>query len=478
MKIKYVLGSLVIAVAGALAALVIYTRFFQKEPKVVEVPSMPAARYANLPAPEGGQNLDFTVAVEKSIHAVVHVKTKVFREYPANPLYEFFFGTPYDSEPTPILGFGSGVIITKDGYIVTNNHVIDGSDEIMVALNDKREIEAKLIGTDPTTDLALLKIDAEGLSFLDFGNSDALRLGEWVLAIGNPYNLTSTVTAGIVSAKARNINILRGDLSIESFIQTDAAVNPGNSGGALVNTDGKLVGINTAIASRTGAYTGYSFAIPVSIVSKVVEDLLEFGAVQRAILGVTIQDVNSELAKELDITELEGVYVNGLQEGGAAKSAGIKAGDIIVAINDVRVNSVSELQEQISRYRPNDKVRVLLKRDDNKLRQFDVVLRNTSGSTEIVRQDDMVSLLGAGFGPVSDREKRMLGITNGVKVTSVQSGKFMKVGIREGFIVTFVNKKPVNSVKDITDILKDAEGGVIIEGVYEDGSRSYYAFGM
>lgn len=477
MKFKSILGMLFIAIAGAFIAVIIFSRFFQPEQEIVEIQAQPAVRYANLPAATEGQTLDFTMAVEKSIHAVVHVKTKVYREYAVNPLYEFFFGTPQNSEPIPELGFGSGVIISKDGYIVTNNHVIEESDEILVVLNDKREYTAKLIGTDPTTDIALLKIDADNLSYLEFGNSDVLKLGEWVLAIGNPYNLTSTVTAGIVSAKARNINILRGDFSIESFIQTDAAVNPGNSGGALVNTNGKLVGINTAIASRTGGYIGYSFAIPVSIVSKIVDDLLEFGAVQRAILGVTIQDITSELANDLKLDNIEGVYINGLREDGAARAAGIKTGDIILSINDVRVNSVSELQEQVSRYRPNDKVRVVVKRD-NKLKEFDVILRNTSGSTEIIKQDDTVSILGANLEPVSDREKRALGLRNGVKVTSVKSGKFMKVGIKEGFIITYVNKKPVNSVKDIADILKETEGGVIIEGVYGDGSRSYYAFGM
>ena len=465
-----------VAMAGAMISVVIYTRFLQPEAKIVEVPVQAVARYANLPAAEG-LNLDFTFAVEKSIHAVVHVKTKVFREYSTNPWYEFFFGTPQNTDPAPIMGFGSGVIISPEGYIVTNNHVIDGSDEILVTLNDKREFNATLIGTDPTTDLALLKVDADKLSFLEFGDSDKLRLGEWVLAIGNPYNLTSTVTAGIVSAKARNINILRGNFSIESFIQTDAAVNPGNSGGALVDTKGNLVGINTAIASRTGAFTGYSFAIPASIVSKIVDDLMEFGAVQRAILGVTIQDVTSELANDQDLDNIEGVYVNGLREEGAAREAGIKVGDVILSINGVKVNSVSELQEQVSRYRPSDKVEVVLKRK-GKVREYTVTLRNTSGSTEIVRQNDLESLLGANFEPVSDREKRSLGLQNGVKVTSVKSGKFMKVGIKEGFIITNVNKKPVYNVKDITDILKGTEGGVIIEGIYDDGSRSYYAFGM
>lgn len=477
MKARRIFGIFAVAVLGALVAVIVYARFFQPESTIVEVPVENKMRYVNLPGSGSGEVLDFTEAVAQSIDAVVHVKTKVFREYQVNPLYEFFFGEQPNTEAPPLLGFGSGVIISKQGHIVTNNHVIDGSDEIVVVLDDKREFTAKLIGADPTTDIALLKVEEEGLAYLSFGNSDALQLGEWVLAIGNPYNLTSTVTAGIVSAKARNINILRKEFSIESFIQTDAAVNPGNSGGALINTRGELVGINTAIASRTGAFTGYSFAVPVSIVEKIVKDLMEYGAVQRAILGVTIQDVSAELAEEHDIKEIEGVYVNGVRPDGAARQAGIKEGDVILSIDDVRVNSSAELQEQVSKYRPGEKVRVILRRNGS-VKQFDVVLRNLEGNTEIVKQYDVLDVLGASFSPVSDREKKTLGISGGLKVTSVKQGKFEKVGIKEGFVLTTVNKKPVNSVKDIAEILRDTEGGVIIEGVDRTGSRSYYAFGM
>lgn len=478
MKTKRFFGLLAVTVLGALVAVLIYAKLFQPETTIVEVPVEPKARYVNLPSASTAGALDFTQAVEQSIHAVVHVKTKEFREYAVNPLYEFFFGDQPQGEPAPILGFGSGVIISEKGYIVTNNHVIDGSDEIVVVLNDKREYSAELMGADPTTDIALLKIEGENLDHLKFGNSDALMLGEWVLAIGNPYNLTSTVTAGIVSAKARNINILRTqEFSIESFIQTDAAVNPGNSGGALINTKGELVGINTAIASRTGAFTGYSFAVPVSIVEKIVGDLIEFGAVQRAILGVTIQDVTAELAQEMKLENVDGVYVNGIRPDGAAEEAGIRKGDVILSIDDAPVNSSAELQEQVSKYRPGEKVKVILRRD-GKLKQFDVVLRNLEGSTEIVKKEDILDVLGASFEPVSDREKRTLGISSGMKVKSVKQGKFKKVGIEEGFVLTSINKKPVSSVKDIADILKETEGGVIIEGVDRSGSRSYYAFGM
>jgi len=473
------LGLFGIAVLGAMVAVFAYARIFQPEARVVEVPVENKMQYVNLPGVAAGSALDFTEAVDQTIDAVVHVKTKVFREYQVNPLYEFFFGEQQSgSEAPPILGFGSGVIISSQGYIVTNNHVIDGSDEVVVVLNNKSEYSAQVIGTDPNTDLALLKIEADGLSTLRFGDSNALRLGEWVLAIGNPYNLTSTVTAGIISAKARNLPFMRTqEFSIESFIQTDAAVNPGNSGGALINTRGELVGINTAIASRNGAFVGYSFAIPVSIVEKVVEDLIEYGEVQRAILGVEIADVTAELAERESIDKLEGVYVATVREEGAARKAGIKAKDIIISIDETRVNSSAELQEVVSKYRPGQEVKVVIKRDGN-LKQFDVILRNLEGSTEIVKKADLVEVLGASFEPLSEREKQNLGIRNGIKVKSVRNGKFKKVGIEEGFVLTSVNKKPVSSVKDIDAILKDSEGGVIIEGVDRNGSRSYYAFGM
>lgn len=473
------MGLFVVAVLGAFVAIVVYARLFKAEMSVVEVPGENKVQYVNLPGVSSGSALDFTAAVEQSIDAVVHVKTTEFREeYRGNSLYELFFGEQSNGQPQPILGFGSGVIISGKGYIVTNNHVIDGSDEVVVVLNDKREYDARVIGADPTTDIALLKVDAEGLSPLKFGNSDALRLGEWVLAIGNPYNLTSTVTAGIVSAKARNFGLLRSqEFSIESFIQTDAAVNPGNSGGALINTQGELVGINTAIASRTGAFTGYSFAVPVSIVEKIVTDLIEYGEVQRAILGVEITTVTAELAAQREIDEIAGVYVTTVRADGAAKQAGIKDGDVIISVDEIRVNSSAELQEAVSKYRPGQEVSVVVRRDGN-LKQFDVVLRNLEGSTEIVKKTDIVDVLGASFEPLSDREKQSLGIENGIKVKSVKEGKFKKVGIEEGFILTMVNKKPVSSVKDIALILKESEGGVIIEGVDRKGSRSYYAFGM
>lgn len=312
------------------------------------------------------------------------------------------FGLRGNQQPQIARGFGSGVILSDDGYIVTNNHVIEEAQNIKVILNDKREFDARLIGTDPSTDIALLKIDTEGLPFLTYGNSDELKLGEWVLAVGNPFNLTSTVTAGIVSARARNIGINTDQMAIESFIQTDAAVNPGNSGGALVNQSGKLVGINSAIASRTGSYAGYSFAVPVSIVKKVVDDLKEFGEVQRALLGVNIQDVNQEIAEDLNLSTVNGVYVAGVTENGAARDAGIREEDVIISVQGDQVRTSAELQEKISQFRPGDDVKVGVLRDGER-KQFTVTLRNKHGDTQIVR--DRSSYLGADFEEVSNSEK-------------------------------------------------------------------------
>ncbi|MBO7259592.1 MAG: trypsin-like peptidase domain-containing protein, partial [Paludibacteraceae bacterium] len=306
-----------------------------------------------------------------------------------DPFLEFFFGLPhYQERPQPQQqGFGSGVIISNDGYIVTNNHVIDRADMIQVVLNDKRTYTAQLVGTDPTTDIALLKIEADSLPTITFGDSDMLKVGEWVLAVGNPFNLTSTVTAGIVSAKARNINILNAAMKIESFIQTDAAVNPGNSGGALVNIQGRLVGINTAIASETGSYAGYAFAVPTSIVQKVVEDLKQHGTVQRAILGVQIADITDRLAKDRNIHTLAGAYVNSVMELSAAHMAGITEGDIITHVNNSPIKTVAELQEQIGRHRPGDEITITLLRNNTSI-TLPVTLQNRQGTTEILTKDN------------------------------------------------------------------------------------------
>ncbi len=329
-----------------------------------------------------GTSSDFTFAAEQSLSGVVHVKTKFQQKtkYYSNP-FDFFFGDKiYEYTPPPVLSSGSGVIISKDGYIVTNNHVIDKSQEIEVVLNDKRSYHAKLIGTDPSTDLAVLKIDCKNLPLLSYGNSDELKVGEWVIAVGNPFNLTSTVTAGIVSAKARNINILSKRFAIESFIQTDAAVNPGNSGGALVNRKGELVGINTAIASKTGSYVGYSFAIPVSIVKKIVKDIIEFGKVQRAFLGINIIEINSENLESLGMDKIEGIYVSKVNENSGADKSGMKKGDIILKVENIIVNNKAQLLEQISKYRPADKINITVK-SNGKLKKLTIILQNIDGNT-------------------------------------------------------------------------------------------------
>jgi len=472
MKIKQVLISIMIAIIGGLIAVFVYAKI-DRHDQIMVVQEKPAVRYVNFTGEASAAPSDFTLAAESAVNAVVHVKTKSMREGSGNPFYDFFFGNPF-GESQPVVGYGSGVIISEDGYIVTNNHVIEGSQTVEVILNDKRSFEAQIIGADPSTDIAVLKIKAKGLHYLLYGNSDNLRLGEWVLAIGNPYNLTSTVTAGIVSAKARSIDILNDNMAIESFIQTDAAVNPGNSGGALVNTQGQLVGINAAIASRTGAYSGYSFAIPVSIVKKVVDDIREFGSVQRAILGVTVTEVTTETAKKYNIDRIEGVIVRGLRENSSAIEAGIEQGDQIIAINSVHIDNPSQLQEQISRYRPNDRITVTLIRN-NKERQVSVVLRNPSGGTGMIQKAQPVEVLGAGFGETSSQERKSLGINNGVKVVQVTTGKFRTAGIREGFIITQINNTLVKSPGDIEKIVNNAAGGVYIEGVYPDGLVAYYS---
>jgi len=435
--------------------------------------------------------LDFTYAAEKSVNSVVHVTTmhKVMPSQArggfSDPFFEFFFGRPQQpreqEEPRERPGgSGSGVILSEDGYIVTNNHVIENASSIEITLNDKRAFRAEVVGTDPTTDIALLKIEASGLTPMHFGNSDDLRIGEWVLAVGNPFNLTSTVTAGIVSAKARNINILTADLKIESFIQTDAAVNPGNSGGALVNTRGQLVGINTAIASRTGSFSGYSFAVPASIVSKVVADLKEFGVVQRAILGVQLRDINSEFAKEKKLSTLEGVYIVNVMERGAAQLAGIKEGDIITAIEGVRIKSMAELQEQVGRYRPGNIIQVTVLRKD-KEHKFEVELRNLSGNTGVVKAVNLAQL-GARFQPVNDSMKRKFGITNGLEVTSVdRSGRLAKAGVQKGYIILRANRTIINSEESLAEVLEqiraddDDDRVLLLAGIYPNGQVVYYA---
>lgn len=464
-------------------------------------------RLANYSA-VAAENIDFTTAAESTIHGVVHIKATANaqasngggggggrggQQY-IDP-FEYFFGPGgrggggggfQRPQQQPRVGSGSGVIISTDGYIMTNNHVIDGADELEVTMNDNRKFPAKVIGTDPTTDIALIKIDATNLPTIPFGDSEKLKVGEWVLAVGNPFNLTSTVTAGIVSAKSRgNIGAGGGNVSkIESFIQTDAAVNPGNSGGALVNTKGELVGINTAIYSETGNFAGYSFAVPISIAGKVANDLKQFGNVQRAVLGVLISDPQyaPEAEKKL-IKALEGAYVGGFAERSTAKEAGVEKGDVITAVNGTKVKSPSALQEQISKYRPGDKVELTIDRNGS-VKNYTVELRNAQGSTKVVKAGNSAEVMGAAFKSLTDDQKKKLGVSYGVEVTGLTSGKFKDAGIQKGFIIMIVNNQKVSTPEELEKIVENIlqgrgeDQGLFIKGFYPNGRTKYYAIDL
>lgn len=461
------------------------TAFGQRQPvQFASIPGSPESSVAGV---------DFTTAASMVTPAVVHIKTTYepqasaqtydpFRDFFGDKGFHDFFGERGQRGPSQ--GSGSGVIIASDGYIITNNHVVREADKIEVILNDNRSYSAKVIGIDPNTDLALIKVNESGLPFVTYGNSDNVKVGQWVLAVGNPFNLTSTVTAGIVSAKGRNINIIGSNdpgkklFPIESFIQTDAAVNPGNSGGALINTNGELIGINTAIASQTGSYAGYSFAIPVNIAKKVMNDLLEFGTVQRAFLGVSIQDITAKLAEEKDLADTKGVYIAEVSEGGSADAAGIKSGDVVKKIGDVTINTSAELQEQIGLYRPGDQLNVTLVRA-KKEKILKVLLKNEAKNFEVVKKDatEMMEKLGAELESLSSAEKKGLRVAAGVKIAKIKAGKFLSNGIREGFIITKLDNKAVSSPEDIENILSvKANNMLAVEGFYPTNPNSTYIF--
>jgi len=481
--IQYAVITISLMTISGFVSITMYNAF-SKEQKVkyVETQKTPSPTLTkNTPTINASTN--FELAAEMSINTVVHIKTASVVRTQTDPLYEFFYGRS-KSPSRAVQSSGSGVIISDNGYIVTNNHVVDNVQNIEVVLNNKKTYKAEIIGTDPNTDLALLKIESSNLPYINYGNSNDLNVGEWVLAVGNPFNLTSTVTAGIISAKGRDINILRNDpytgmSAIESFIQTDAAVNPGNSGGALVNTNGELVGINTAIQSNTGSYTGYSFAIPVNIVKKVVNDLKEFGTVQRAFIGVSIRHIDEELAKELDIEDFSGIYVNGVTKNGSAAKAGIKPGDIIKKIGNKKVNDVPELQEQISQFRPGDKISVIVSRDNKEI-EIPITLKNLNGDEEVLTNIDNTILkkLGAKFAELDKKELKKLNIESGIKVEQLYNGKLRSVGVRDGFIITKINHSKINSINDMTSALNKIKGGVLLEGIYENGKREFYGFGV
>lgn len=487
MNPKRIFGTLLIAIVGSLIGIAVYSRFDHSKTIIVQKGQQTPVQYTGLPASTFAAP-DFRLAAEKSVHAVVHVKTvSQVKQYGYDNIQDWFFGNPraFNQERT---GYGSGVIIDTEGHIVTNNHVIEGSNSIEVTLNDGRVLKATVVGRDPQTDVAVIKVKGDDLQFLSFGNSNELQVGDWVLAVGNPFNLTSTVTAGIVSAKGwgdigiignrQNSPFERPDPSkprtgIESFIQTDAAVNPGNSGGALVNLQGELIGINTAIASQTGSYTGYSFAIPVSIVRKAVSDIIEFGEVQRVVLGIQGYSVMPETVDKENLKVNRGVYIADLTSDGGALKAGLKTGDVIVGLDGAKVNSMGDLQEQLAPHHPGDKVFVTVNRKGDE-KEFPIILKTQTGETKTIGASEFWAYLGADLEKVSDKDLEKLNIDGGVRVTKIHDGKFKDAGIPEGFIITNINRAEVQDVQDVRSYIERITGGVFIEGIGPDGKNDYY----
>ncbi|MFN8297324.1 MAG: Do family serine endopeptidase [Chitinophagales bacterium] len=495
---KKLSGYFIIGIISAMTALAVTHHFNKNQTTVIResnsTPFKLASFNGNLP------NDAFIGAAKVSTPAVVHINTVIKakkqdrRQQNMNPFFQFFgdpFGngsSPFDIPQQDQEASGSGVIISNDGYIVTNNHVLEGADEIKVNLYDNREYKAKVIGTDPSTDLAVVKIDAKDLQFLTFANSDNVEVGQWVLAVGNPFNLASTVTAGIVSAKTRNINILRekaGNLAIESFIQTDAAVNPGNSGGALVDLSGNLIGINSAIATPTGSYAGYSFAIPSNLVNKVVKDMIDFGIVQRGFLGVNIREIDDELAKDLKLNKIQGAYIAEVNKESAAEAGGIKRGDVIMKVGDADIKNSADLQEHIARYRPGDKVKLEIYRDGSNITK-EVTLKSKDNKTALLTKEDapksgsVLENLGISVDELSSLEAKKLGVGGGLKVTKINDGIIKQnTNMQPGFVIIGINNKPVSKKDDLEELVNDSKGnGILIQGKYPDqNGLKYYAFG-
>lgn len=478
--------------AGSLITLGSYKALDLDNKEVIFQKGNEQSAYSLTSTSDVNEELDFSRQAEMAKPSVVNIKAKqmVSGATQNDMLRDFFGGNQFFMDPGQGQGqqqpqmrenssTGSGVIISKDGYIVTNNHVVADASELEVTLSDKRSYKAKVIGTDPSTDLAVIQIKESNLPAIAFGNSDKAKVGSWVLAVGNPFNLTSTVTAGVISAKARNISILRerSNVPVESFIQTDAAINPGNSGGALVNLRGELIGINTAIASTTGSYSGYGFAVPSNLVTKVVEDIIRFGTVQRGFLGIIIRDLDGNMAKQKDLSISEGVLVDSVNAESAAKVAGVRKGDVIIQVDQAKVGSVAELQEQIARHRPGDQVTLLVNRNGKDV-VLPTVLKNKEGKAEVAKADrkEIFDVLGAEFSELTDRNKKAAKVTEGVKVKSVFAGGKLKTqtDMKDGFIITKVDKQPVKSVKDLAALLEKKTGGVMLEGVYEDLPGTYY----
>lgn len=477
MKLKNIFLIVAISVATSLLSVWGYGTWLHKESATIQNDGKVPVNYAGFfdkDAPSGIP--DFTAAATSATPTVVHIKTKIkgstVSSKSRNPFGDMFgdddpffqfFGGPRSYSIPDQQASGSGVIMSADGYIITNNHVVDGASDINVTLSNRKSYKGTVIGTDPNTDLAVIKIDAANLPYMMLGNSDDVKLGQWVMAVGYPLNLDVTVTAGIVSAKARSIGINKSDRAIESFIQTDAAVNPGNSGGALINTEGELIGINSAIASPTGSYAGYSYAIPVNIVKKAVNDLIKFGAVQRAYMGITMGEKDGQ-----------GVYVNEVAIGGAAQAAGIMKGDFITKINDAGVNSGPEIQDQVSRYKPGDKINVTYLRD-GKERITSLTLKNKAGNYEVVKTETVFDNLGGELATIDKETARKNDISGGVQVKKLGDGILKNTRIQEGFIITSVDGQDVNSLDDLKNILNNSDGTVKLEGVYPgyDGTFGY-----
>lgn len=475
-KFSYFISLLIASILGGGLTLLGYKTLIESSPSALltkssamQLTNFNPKLLENFTVPEG---LNFVLAAEKVTPAVVHIKT-----YYKNADYELF--RERSDGDFARFGSGSGVVISEDGYIITNHHVVDETDKLEVILNDKRSYEGTIVGTDPTTDLALIKIQETNLAMVAFGNSDDLKIGEWVLAVGNPFELTSTVTAGIVSAKARNINILRSrdGLQIESFIQTDAAVNPGNSGGALVNLKGELIGINTAIATRTGGYSGYSFAVPVTLARKVAEDLLKYGDVQRGLLGVNIRDVDANLANQYGIKQIKGVFVERVIQKSAADEAGMEIGDVVTKVEDVEVNTVSALQEIVARHRPGERVNIVFERNGKEIK-VSLKLKNKNNDISVIKTSEIIEEFGAEVGEISLAEKKKFDIEGGVKIIKLNEGKLKKSKVMENFIITHIDKIKIHNLAELQTALRAKRDKVIIEGIEPSGDKAFFGIGF
>ena len=473
---RSVLIVLLSAIVGGLTAYAVVKGLVKEQTQIIE--SVDGARFRTVNLSQDNWP-DFTYAAESAVDAVVYVRvvsTQTQQQAPSS-IFDFFFGYPGAApQQRERVGSGSGVIIREDGYIVTNNHVIEGATKIEVTLNNNQTYPATLVGTDPATDVALLKVDASGLPSIPFGDSDKLRLGEWVIAIGSPYDLRSTITAGIVSAKGRSMPS-NGEFKIESFIQTDAAVNPGNSGGALVDKAGNLVGINTAIISQTGSYTGYSFAVPSNIVKKIAYDLMDFGSVKRAVLGISMQSIDDKIAEDLKLSSRNGVYISEVSKSGAADEAGIKAGDVLLAIDSTKITTPASVQEAVSRFSPGDKAVVTVLRDGKEMK-FDVTFKGTAQETGTLADDGSIAFYGSSIKAADEKTLEKFGLKHGVQIVDLGPGKLMEAGAVEGFIIQYVNDHPVKTPQEVIDIVKKSKRAVFIEGVTPSGRIGYFGFGV